>query len=40
MDSHLIAFLLGFVLCGAGVIFALVFDIGMDRLSGWFKRIF
>lgn len=40
MDSHLWVFVAGVVVGAGGVFIALMFDIGMDRLSGWFKRIF
>lgn len=40
MDDCLFAFLLGFFVCVVGVFLALMFDVGMDRFSGWFKRFF
>jgi len=40
MDCDLVLFLIGFGVCAAGILFALIFDVGMDRAAGWLKRIF
>jgi len=40
MDSHLIAYLAGFFTCAAGVIVALVFNVGMSKAEALFKRFF
>lgn len=38
MDDCLFAFLAGFATCAIGVFLALMFDIGMDKLSSLFKK--
>lgn len=38
MDDCLFAFLAGFFTCAVGVFAALMFDIGIDRLSYLFKK--
>ena len=35
--DNLLAFLLGFFVCAIGVFVALVFDVGIDKLSSWLK---
>lgn len=38
MDGHLWAFFTGVVVGAAGVFLALMFDVGMDKLSHLFKK--
>lgn len=40
MDNCLFVFLSGFLTCAIGAFIALMFDVGMDCLSSWFKQFF
>lgn len=35
--DNLFAFFIGFAVCAVGIIVALLFDVGIDKLSSWLK---
>lgn len=39
MGFILIAFILGFLTCALGVLFALVFDIGWEKIDYWLSKL-
>lgn len=39
MEFTLIAFILGFLTCAVGILFALVFDIGCEKITYWLSKL-